>query len=287
MLHLPTLNPEKLLAVIVLVSLTFGAGLEVNREHLIGILKNLGLLGRALLANFVIVPALGVLLAKLFRLPPEVATGFLLMAIAPGVPFVLASVRKRGGRLSLAVALALLLPLLSIITVPVTAQFVLPTDAVARLPLAQFVFTLLLFQLLPLLAGIAVGGRFPAVAPRLERASHLAFLIAVLALLVVVAPRLPHTIASVYGTNGMWAMLLLVLASLVTGWVLGGPAREDRRILGIGTALRNIGLCALAATVSFRSPEITATVITYCLIQFIIVTLFGIYFTRTARVGHA
>jgi len=103
------MSPEKLVAVVVLVALTFGAGMQVDRDHLVSLLKNVGLLGRALLANFIIVPILGVLLALVFRLTEhseQVATGFLLMAIAPGVPFVLSSVRKRGGRLSLAVELA-------------------------------------------------------------------------------------------------------------------------------------------------------------------------------------
>jgi bile acid:Na+ symporter, BASS family len=140
------MSPEKLIAAAVLVSLTFSAGLAVNREHLFAIFKDVGLLGRALLANFVIVPILGVLFVKLFALPPAIATGVLLMAIAPGVPLVLIQVRKRGGSLGLAVELSLFLPLLSIVTVPLTAKLVLPPDAVARLPLGQFFVTLLLFQ---------------------------------------------------------------------------------------------------------------------------------------------
>ena len=85
---------ERILAAIMLASLTFGAGLQVNRTHLVEIFKNAGLLVRVLIANFLIVPAVGYGLAQLFRLPVEVETGFLLMVIAPGVPFVLASGAK-------------------------------------------------------------------------------------------------------------------------------------------------------------------------------------------------
>ena len=116
----------KLVALLMLVSLTFGAGLQVDFDHLITTLKNVPLLVKALIANCVIVPILGVLLVRLFALPEDIATGFLLMAIAPGVPFVLASVRKRGGSLGLAVALAAMLPLVSIVTVPLTARYALP-----------------------------------------------------------------------------------------------------------------------------------------------------------------
>jgi bile acid:Na+ symporter, BASS family len=278
------MSPEKLIAAAVLVSLTFSAGLEVNREHLFAILKDVGLLGRALLANFVIVPILGVLFVKLFALPPEIATGLLLMAIAPGVPLVLISVRKRGGSLGLAVELALFLPLLSVVTVPLTAQLVLPPGALAHLPLGQFVVTLLLFQTLPLLLGIAVGQRIPALAPRLSRIFRVIFLLTLLVLLVALVPKVAHSVASVYGSRGMLAMLCVVVLSMLTGLALGGPARETRRVLGTATTLRNIGLAALIASSGFPdSSLVPAAVLSYLLVQVIVSSVAGIYFTRTVE----
>lgn len=222
------MSPEKLLAAIMLISLTFGAGMQVDRDHLFASLKRLGLLGRGLLANFIVVPVAGLLLEMLFRLPEHsehVATGFMLMAIAPGVPFVLSSVRKRGGRLSLAVELAIFLPLLSIVTVPLTAAIpgVLPAGAADRLPMTEFLTTLVFFQLVPLLIGIGVGERAPAVADRLSRPMQIVFFVAVIALLGILMPKIIASVASVYGSNGMWAMLCLVLLSLGTGWLFGGP----------------------------------------------------------------
>jgi BASS family bile acid:Na+ symporter len=277
------MNPAKIVAIIALISLTFGAGLEVNWKHLIEVLKNVSLLVRALLANFVIVPLLGVLIAKLFRLPPLVATGFLLMAIAPGVPFVLLGVRKKGGRLGLAVELAVLLPLISLVTVPLTAALVLPTETSGELPLKQFVVTLLLFQVLPLLIGIVVGDRAPSIAPRLARISQLVFFATILVVLILLAPKFVSSVALVYGSHGMLAILCLTLLSMATGWLLGGPAHEDQRILGIGTTLRNIGLCLVISTASFREPLITATILTYLLIQIIISSVFGRIFMQRAK----
>ena len=211
-----------------LVSLTFGAGLQVDRDHLKAVLRNVGLLGRALLANFIIVPLLGVLLAKLFRLPPQVATGFLLMAIAPGVPFVLASVRKRGGRLGFAVALAFLLPLISIVTVPVTAALVMPTAAEAR---AADGAVRADAGALPAAAAAWPGSPSVRSLPRFGadgsgRPLQIVFFASALALVALLAPTLARGVASVYGSNGMWAMLCLVLLSIGTGWLLGAPRQR-------------------------------------------------------------
>ncbi|HEV3091741.1 MAG TPA: bile acid:sodium symporter [Candidatus Cybelea sp.] len=272
----------RIFAAILLISLTFGAGLQVDRGHLKETLRNTSLLVRVLLANFVVVPALGVLLARLFALPDAIATGFLLMAIAPGVPLVLSQVRKRGGSLGLAVEMAIVLPLISIVTVPLYATFVLPAGAGIDLPFGRFLTTMLLFQLLPLLLGMLVGERAPAFAERLGRPLQLVFLLSALAVVVVLAPMVAHSVAEIYGSHAMWATLCLVLLSLGTGWLLGGPERSTRRILAIGTGLRNIGLCSLIATTNFQNAEVTAAVITYLLFQAVIVSLFGVYFTKTA-----
>jgi len=63
-----TVNPVKIIALILLICMMFAAGLLCNREHLIAALKNYALLGRALLANFIIVPIIGVLAVRLSSL---------------------------------------------------------------------------------------------------------------------------------------------------------------------------------------------------------------------------
>ena len=116
---------------------------------------------------------------------------------------------------------------------------------------------------------------------RLGRPVQLVFFASALALIVVLFPTLVHDVVLVYGSHGMWAMLCLVLLSLLVGWLLGAPHPQDRRVLAIGTALRNIGLCALLATASLKSPMVTATVLTYFIIQFVVTTAVGVYFSRT------
>jgi BASS family bile acid:Na+ symporter len=267
-----------------LVSLTLGAGLQVNREHLRAILKDGGLLSRAFLANFILVPIVGVFLVRAFHLDADIATGVLLMAIAPGVPFVLAGARKKGGKLGLAVTLGLVFPLLSIATVPITAALVLPAGAEAELPMKQFVITLLLFQLLPLVIGLALAERLPALAGKLESPLRWLFLATILVLVVLVGPRIVHDIGAIYGSRALLAMLCIVVFSAAVGWLLGGRDRAERRTLSLGTALRNIGLCSLVGTVSFSAqPRVAATVLTYLIIQFVVAGVLGVYYTRTAE----
>lgn len=275
------MNPAKIIAIILLISLMLHTGLQVNVAHLKAVLRDYGLLGRAFLANFIIVPLWGVLFARfVFHLTPPIATGVLLMAISPGVPFVVMSGgRRKGGSLGFAVELAFLLPALSIVTVPITASLVLPGSPISA---NSVIASLVAFQLVPLLIGMLISARAPQIAARLQRPLFIIILAVVLALLVVLGGPIGRAIGSVYGSLGMLAAVCVVLASMITGWVLGGRERAYRRTLSVGTGLRNIGLAALLATNVFGRGEVAAMVLTYFIIQLVLATLLGVFYTRSA-----
>ena len=277
------MGAQKIAAIVMLVSLMLAAGMEINREHLMAALKNVVLLARALLANFIIVPVIGYIVVRLFHVEGFVAIGILLMAIAAGVPFLVrAAGRQPGGSLGFAAALAFILPALSIVTIPLTALLVLPSDFEARVPFVQLIVSLVGIQLVPLLIGLLVADRAPALAARLQRPLVLVFAVAVLALLIIIGPELYKDVIAVYGSHGMLAALAIVLLSLVSGWLLGGPEAEYRRTLSIATALRNIGTAAVIATASFPNTLVAPTVLSYFLIQFIVTVVFRVYLHRTA-----
>src|SRR5690242_16814657 len=101
----------------------FNAGLQVDRSRFVSLLKTYRIILRALVANFIVVPLGALLIVTALRLDDLVATGMLLMAIAPGVPFViLAGGRAKGGSHDLAVALSIVLPLFAFVTIPITAE---------------------------------------------------------------------------------------------------------------------------------------------------------------------
>jgi sodium bile acid symporter family protein len=64
-------------------------GLRVRGAELLDILRNRALSTRTLLANCVLIPAIGFLLIRIFPLTPDVRTGILLLAAIPGTPIAL------------------------------------------------------------------------------------------------------------------------------------------------------------------------------------------------------
>jgi BASS family bile acid:Na+ symporter len=273
----------KILALIMIVSTMLGAGLQLERERLLIALRDYSLLVKALIANFVLVPAVAFVLVRAFHVDTDVSIGILLMSMAPGVPFLVNSAgRNQGGSLAFALEIAFLFSTISVVTIPFTASLVFPPDVLAKVPAAHFLTTLLLFQLVPLIAGALIGARLDsATAEKTTKVLHLVFLAAVLVLVVLLAPKLWESVGAVYGYGHLLIIAGIGLFSLAAGWLLGGPKREYRRTLSIATLMRNIGLCALVGTSEFAGTLVVPAVLSYFFITFVLSLPVRMYYKRT------
>ena len=172
------------------------------------------------------------------------------------------------------------MPAVSIVTVPVTAHFLLPD---AQISTKTLFVVLGVFQLLPLLVGLFISERAPELAARLVRPIGIVMLLGIIVLLALLVPALVMSVAAIYGSGGMWAMLVIVVLSVLTGWILGGPQREYQRTLGLGTAVRSFAFCAVIASASFPGTEAISAVLSYFVIQMVVTAAVGAYFQRTAQ----
>jgi BASS family bile acid:Na+ symporter len=65
-----------------------------------------------------------------------------------------------------------------------------------------------------------------------------------------------------------WAgMLLLLAASLVIGWICGGPARATRKALALTTAIRNAAVGLVIVSTSFAGTPAVTAVVAYALVS--------------------
>ena len=125
---------------------------------------------------------------------------------------------------------------------------------------------LLATQLLPLLLGLLVRHRRPQLADRL------------LAPLGRVSKVLNLTVAGlILGSQfrmladiplaGFAGMLTLLAASLVIGWLAGGPGRNNRRTMALTTSLRNVALGLVIATGNFTGTPAVSAALAYGIVE--------------------
>jgi bile acid:Na+ symporter, BASS family len=62
-------------------------------------------------------------------------------------------------------------------------------------------------------------------------------------------------------------MLILLITSLVIGWIAGGPGRDDRRTMALTTSLRNVGLGLVIVTGNFAGTPAVSAALAYGIVE--------------------
>ena len=257
--------PFAMLAFVISSMLAMGLGLTVRQ--IVTPLRNYSLVARALLANFVVIPFVALALGRLLHLDEPLAVGLLLLGTSAGAPFLPKLAQLAKADLGFAVGLMVLLMVITIGYLPLALPFLLPGVSVNSWAIAR---SLLLLMLLPLGIALGINARFPAAAERaravLNRVSSLSLTLLFILLVVVNFA----SVLAVLGTGGILAGLLFLAAGLGTGWVLGGPARDTRQVLALGTAQRNIAAALVVAGQAFTDPNVVVMVVVVAIVGLVV-----------------
>jgi BASS family bile acid:Na+ symporter len=286
----------RLLTTVALLELMVCIGLGVAVADVARVARNWPLVARAAVANYVCVPAIAVGLLLLFRphsANPEqfhlIAAGFLIAAVCPGAPYGPPFTGMAGGNVVISVSLMVLLAGSSALVAPVLLQVLLPLtagDQPMQVDAAKMVGTLFFSQLLPLSLGLATRHWRPALAIRLEKPARRLSLILNLAMLgVILAVQFQMLIE--IPLKAVAGMFVLVLASLVTGWLLGGPGGTNRTAMAMATSVRNVGVSLVIATASFPGTKAVTAATAFALFQTLIMALVALGWGRLASPGAA
>jgi BASS family bile acid:Na+ symporter len=252
---------------IFVVSSMVAMGLGLKIAQITAPLRNLRLVAMSLLANFALMPAAAIVLARVLRLDEPLGVGLLLLGVAAGAPFLPKLTQIAQGNLAFAVALMVLLMVITVAYLPLVLPILLPGVSVNPTKIAR---SLVVLMLLPLAGALAVNAKWPAVAarakPLFDRLSSLG-LVAVVVLLVVVNFT---KVLSVFGTRAILAGLLFIALGYAVGWVLGGPGPDTRPVLGLGTAQRNIAAALVVGGQSFNDPSVVVMVVVVAIVSLLI-----------------
>jgi bile acid:Na+ symporter, BASS family len=251
-----------LLAYVFLVSAMLSIGLEVSGRQVLGTLRDRSLMGRALVANLVVVPVLGLVLVRLFPMSPDVAAGLLILAAAPGAPFAVQFTGKAKGAVAFAAALLLALTVVALVVTPPLSGLLLGGETPLRLPAGRVARGALLYLVLPLLAGFALQRWAGPLGNALRKPVALCAALSFPAL-ILLTMSVKSAATRAIGLPAVLALLLLVLGGMLAGWLLGGPETATRRVLATGTGMRNAVVALLIARTSFPGADVDLAVLAF------------------------
>jgi BASS family bile acid:Na+ symporter len=263
--------PARVLTYLFLVTMMLSIGLEVTGRQVVRALADVTLMGRALAANLICVPLLGLVLVWLFPIPADAAVGVLILAAAPGAPFAVQFTSKAKDAVAFAAALLLVLTLIALFLTPLLASVLLRADVPLALPVGRAAKAVLLYLLSPLLLGFALQRWAPGVAAALLRPATWCAALSFPAV-IILTMAMKSTATRTLDAPALIALLLLVLGGMLIGW-----------LLATSTGMRNVAVALLIALTSFPDSDVDVAVLAFSALMVPPNLIFTIYQNRRAR----
>lgn len=256
-------------------------GLSLTIAQISAPLKNTRLVIMALVANFIIVPAAAYVLNLVIPMEQAFQIGLILMATAAGAPFLPKMAQIAKANVPFAVGLMALLVVATVIFLPLVMPLLLPGVVVDGFAIATQLF---LEMLVPLAIGLFIKARYDETAASLQ--PHMAQIsnICMVLLLVLMLGLNIDEVLGLLGSGAILAMVLLIVVAVVSGYLLGGPGLDTRRVLALGTGLRSMAAGFAIATSNFADqPNVLIFLTAAGLVGMIIVMPVGAEFGKRSK----
>ena len=241
---LTTVTQVGVLAFVVASMIAMGLSLTVDR--VIEPLRDMRTVGLLLAANFAVVPAVAIVVARLLPMDQAAGTAVIIYGCCAGAPFLPKLAQMAKGDVALGVGAMVLLMVVTVFYAPLVLPLAVEGATVDAWQIAS---SLILFMLVPLGLAFVVRARYPELAAAWVGPAGQA---STTALLIGIAAGLLVSWRDIIGAVGSWIFIgvgVIVVAALIAGY-LAGVVRSvgTRNVTMLATAQRNISAALVIAS---------------------------------------
>ncbi len=240
------------------------------------------LITKAIIVNMFIIPIVAILLVRLIDMEEALAVGLFVVAVTPAAPFAPKFAERVKGPFHIAVGLMFVLALLSVITTPATLTLILLEKREASIIFPPIFFMLVIVQSLPLLLGVTLNSQRESLTSRIQKPLTVFTNILALAVLTLILVVNWGKLSNVTWET-VTAVLLLLLAALIFGWLLGGPLLLTRRVMAFTSSTRNVAVALLIVNTTLPNLVADISIILYAVLMVFIDVLLVAYWRKEKR----
>ncbi|MEB3358621.1 MAG: bile acid:sodium symporter family protein [Synechococcales bacterium] len=257
-----------------------GMGLGLTLADFKRILVEPGAVILGLLAQLLLLPLVGFILAGVFPLTPDLAVGLIILAACPGGPTSNLVTYLAKGNVALSITLTAISSLITVFTIPLVVnlamQIFMGTGAgegtALQLPFLSTVLQIAVITLIPVSLGMVLHARAPGFAARVERGVKwlsLFFLGLIIAGLLV---KERANVASFFVQVGGVTLALMVL-TMALGYGIATLARLDDRsttaiTIEVGIQNGTLAIAIASAPTLLNTPTMAIPAAIYSLLMF-------------------
>jgi BASS family bile acid:Na+ symporter len=268
----------------------FGLGLGLSVDDF----RRVARYPRAVLTGLVlqtaVLPWVALGLALLFRLPPELAVGLMLLAASPGGATANIYSHLAHGDVALNITLTAINSLLCLVTLPVilnlSLEYFLGAGQYVPPPVRKIVEVAVII-VLPVAIGMAVRRFAPGFATRMEKPVRLLSVLVLVLLIVAAVAQAWNTLLAWFAVVGL-ACLLFNLASMGIGYVAPLALRLPRKqaiAIGMEIGIHNGTLAIFIALNVLDNAAMSVPAAVYSLLMFFTAAAFAFWLNRRGEAG--
>ncbi len=259
-----------------LFTVMLGMGLGLTLEDFTRVLVYPKAVVVGLLAQLVLLPILGFILASIFSLSPELAVGVMILAACPGGPTSNLVTYLARGNVALSITLTAISSLITVFTIPLvvnlaTGAFMGEVTAL-QLPFLGTMLQIAVITIIPVAMGMALHHYLPQFAAQVERGVKWLSL-ALLGLIIVgLLVQQRQSVVGFFAQVGL-VTLALNLAAMALGYLIAGAARLDRPsataiTVEVGIQNGTLAIAIASAPTLLNQPNLAIPAAIYSLLMF-------------------
>jgi BASS family bile acid:Na+ symporter len=259
----------------------YGIGISLRLADFRNVMTAPTGLAVGLLGQMLLLPLVAFGLATAMQLPPEIAVGLIIIALAPGGATSNMFTYLFRGDVSLSISLTAVVSLVTPFTIPAVAavamDYFLGSNTAFSLPVGKTIVQLLLITVIPVALGMFTLARWPRAAARIEKVLKVfsVFFLALIIVLIVLKNR--EDMAGFFAQAGLATVLLnvvvLALGYQLARWSRLNPAQSIT--IGFEVGIQNGTLALVVAGTLIGNAVMMIPAVTYSLIMFASGAAFG------------
>ena len=259
----------------------YGIGLSLRLSDFKNVFKAPKALAVGVAGQMILLPAVAFALAIALQLPPEIAVGLMIIALAPGGATSNVFTYLFRGDVSLSISLTALVSLITPFSIPLVAalsmSYFLGSYTEISLPIGKTIVQLVMITVIPVGLGVFTLRRWPATAAKVEQVLKwfsIFFLFLIIALIVL---KNRENMVNFFVQAGS-ATLILNLVVLVAGYQLAKLARLSHPqsiCLGFEVGIQNGTMALVVAGTLIGNATMMIPAVTYSLLMFVTGSGFG------------
>ena len=264
-------------------------GVNQSLEQLTSLWQRRAVLIRSLLAVIVLVPILVALLLWMFDLAPAVATGLAVLAAAPGAPLTTKRSQMAGADITYVTSLQLTLALLAVVVAPLALAIFYPLFelTIERVTPFEVASQVVRVTFLPVVIGLLLQRFAPklvaAITKPLNVLANVLFLLLMVAVIAAIAMAPELRAKLLLGWPAIAAILIMAVAALAIGHLLGGPRPDQRSGLATACIARNIGLALFITGLSEGGAQSMPTLLVYMFLGAAVAIPYSLWIKRQIK----